>query len=293
VFRPIVCLLISVLTCPGQQSIGVRGSYHCGPGDLLDIRFFEVEDLDTQAPISAAGQISLPLVGAVSVGGLTTAEIEDRLEAMYREDVIKEPQISVSVAEFQSQPVTVIGAVREPGAYQLRGERRLLELLAMAGGLDEEVGGGIKLQRGSDEVITVSIGELLARPGPLTNILIKPHDIVEVERAGVVYVVGAVEKAGGFPVRDQRPMTVLRALSLAQGLSQFSSPQNAMVIRDLGAERREIPVALKDILRGRGEDVVLEMDDILWVPDSRAKSVLNRGVEAAIQMATGIVVWRR
>ena len=291
--RLIVCLLIAVLTCPGQQPIGVRGSYHCGPGDLLDIRIFEVEDLDTKAPISAAGEISLPLVGAVSVGGLTTTEIEGRLEAMYRENVIKEPQISVSVAEFQSQPVTVIGAVREPGAYQLRGERRLLELIAMAGGLDEEVGGRIKLQRGENEVITVSIAELLARPGPLTNILIEPYDIVEVERAGVVYVVGAVEKAGGFPVRDQRPMTVLRALSLAQGLSQFSSPQNAMVIRDLGAERQEIPVALKDILRGRGEDVILEMDDILWVPDSRAKSVLNRGVEAAIQMATGIVVWRR
>ncbi len=291
--RLIICLLIVVLTCPGQQSIGVHGSYHCGPGDLLDIRFFEVDDLDTQALISAAGEISLPLVGAVAVAGLTTSEIEGRIEEVCRRNVIKEPQVTVSVAEFQSQPVTVIGAVREPGAYQLRGERRLLEVIAMAGGFDEEAGGRIKIQRGVDDVVTISIGELLARPGRATNISIDAHDVVEVERSGVVYVVGAVEKAGGFPVRDQRPMTVLRALSLAQGLSQFSSPQNAVVIRDLGSERHELPVALKDILRGRREDVVLEMDDILWVPDSRAKSVMNRGVEAAIQMATGIVVWRR
>ncbi len=291
--RLIICLLIAVFTCLGQQSIGVHGSYHCGPGDLLDIRFFEVDDLDTQALISAAGEISLPLVGAVMVAGLTTSEIEGRIEELYRRNVIKEPQVTVSVAEFQSQPVTVIGAVREPGAYQLRGERRLLEVIAMAGGFDEEAGGRIKIQRGVDDVVTISIGELLARPGRATNILIEAHDVVEVERAGVVYVVGAVEKAGGFPVRDQRPMTVLRALSLAQGLSRFSSPQNAVVIRNLGSERHELPVALKDILRGRREDVVLETDDILWVPDSRAKSVMNRGVEAAIQMATGIVVWRR
>ena len=112
-------------------------------------------------------------------------------------------------------------------------------------------------------------------------------------KAGVVYVLGAVKQPGGFPIKDQEKVTVLRAISLAAGLDGHAAPQRSRIIRHLGAEKFEVPVAVRDILNGRARDIELETNDILFIPDSRAKNALSRGADAAIQMATGLVIWRR
>ena len=222
--------------------------------------------------------------------------------------------------------MSVLGAVRQPGVYQLQGRRRLLDVLAIAGGLSPEVGETITISRSgvqrpaSDELdlpispppvqvmsppdtnghparteeMRVFVRNLLSgAPGEVNNPFIEPHDVIQVAKAGVVYVLGAVKQPGGFPIKDQEKVTVLRAISLAAGLEGHAAPQRSRIIRQLGAEEFEVPVAVRDILKGRARDIELETNDILFIPDSRAKNALSRAADAAIQMATGLVIWRR
>ena len=138
---------------PAGYAIGVAGSYKVGPGDVLDIAVFEVEELSKLAPVGAGGRISLPMLGDVPVAGMTTREIETELERRYAVKYLNDPQLSVSVKEFRSQPVSVIGAVDKPGVYQLQGSRRLIEVLAMAGGFAPDVGDVITISRRPNETI--------------------------------------------------------------------------------------------------------------------------------------------
>ncbi len=387
--------LCSLLPSQGPRSnpIGVGGEYRVGPGDVLDIRVFEVEELSKPAVVSPRGTVSLPLIGEVSVEHMTTLEIEARLKQLYEINLLQDPQINVSVQEFRSQPVSVLGAVERPGVYQLQGRRRLVEVLAMAGGLTSEVGdvitisrspllerpdrapddgsrgagpqcppdalasehdpasqsehplhrgeplqgpaytvstqdsparkdpcpqrpprwapalrspganpGRVRLpefspgaqQRFSREEIQVSVRDLLMLDGSHgSNPLILAHDVIRVAKAGVIYVLGAVEKPGGFRIKDQEIVTVLRAVSLAGGLGRHAAPRKSRIIRQSGGLNHEIPLSIRDILHDRAPDSPLEPNDILFIPDSRAKSALSRSAEAAIQMGTGIVIWRR
>lgn len=323
-----VAALIALLGFPLQAAeesqIGVRGPYRVGAGDVLDILVFEVEELSRPAVVTPRGTISLPLIGEIPVKGKTTMEIEAVLKQQYDGDYLRDPQISVSVTGFRSQPISVVGAVQEPGVYQLQGERRLVEVLAMAGGLTEEVGESITISRHDDGTgnasvgpgadllgtaaarllidsgdaaggeIEVSIRELLtARDGGDANPIVEPHDVIRVSKAGIVYVMGAVEKLGGFVIKDQEQMTVLRAISLASGFGRHSSPQKARVIRQYEGVKREIPIRIKDVIEGSEEDLNLQANDILYIPDSRAKSAISRSIEAMIQVGTGVAIFRR
>jgi polysaccharide export outer membrane protein len=143
------------------------------------------------------------------------------------------------------------------------------------------------------EEIRVAVRALLAGASEGdNNPWTEPYDVIRVSKAGLVYVLGAVGRPGGYPI-EQESMTVLRALSLAQGLDGRASPQKARVIRQSKDGSQEIAIRIGDILRGAAADALLENNDILFVPDSRAKGALHRGAEAAIQLATGVIIWRR
>jgi polysaccharide export outer membrane protein len=291
-------------------AMGVSGSYGVGPGDVLDLKVFEVEELTRFVTVDSGGTISLPLLPPVSVAGLTTPEIEKELARLYREGrYLRDPQISVAVREFRSQPISILGAVEHPGVYQLQGRRRLLEVLAMAGGFSADVGGTITILQehpaeaengienaGPEQQVqragkVILVRELLTLVGE--NPVIAPRDIIRVGKTGSVYVVGAVGKPGEYTIRDQEVMTVLRAVSLAAGPVRNSAPQKAKVLRQTDAGRQEIEVRINDILHGRLPDLALQANDILFVPESRGKGALSRGAEAAIQVGTGVAIWRR
>jgi polysaccharide export outer membrane protein len=279
-------------------SLGVRGEYRCGPGDRLAVTVFEVEELSGPVSIDADGLIRLPLVGAVAVGGLTTGQIETRLAALYGKNLLQDPQISVAVEEFGSQPVSVLGAVKEPGVLQLQGSRRLLDVIAMAGGLSEQAGERILIRRpGADESappleIAVPVKQMLASGADSQfNPWILPHDTIQAETAGLVYVLGSVNRPGGFPIKDQEQITALQAMSLAEGSKPTASLQRAQIIR--GLDKTEIAISVKDVIKGKAPDPILLPNDILYIPDSRFKSASARGAEAIVQMAVGLVVWRR
>ena len=202
--------------------LGVRGEYRCGPGDRLAVTVFEVEELSGPVSIDADGLIRLPLVGAIGVGGLTTGQIEARLAELYGANLLQDPQISVAVEQFGSQPVSVLGAVKEPGVLQLQGSRRLMDVIAMAGGLSEQAGERILIRRpGGDEAappleIAIPVKQMLeAGTASQYNPWIQPHDTIQAETAGLVYVLGSVNRPGGFPIKDQEQITALQAMSLA------------------------------------------------------------------------------
>lgn len=281
-------------------SLGVRGEYRCGPGDRLAVTVFEVEELTGPVAIDADGVIRLPLIGAVAVGGLTTGQIEGRLAELYGANLLQDPQISVAVEEFGSQPVSVLGAVKQPGVLQLQGLRRLLDVIAMAGGLSEQAGEKILIRRpGLDEAappleIAVPVKQMLASGGDSEyNPWIRPHDTIQAETAGLVYVLGSVNRPGGFPIKDQEQITALQAISLAEGSKPTASLQRAQIIRGEGLDRTEIAISVKDVIKGKAADPVLLPNDILYIPDSRIKSASARGAEAIVQMAVGLVVWGR
>ncbi len=279
------------------QPGGRDAEYRVGPGDILEIAVFEVEDLGRSAAVSSDGSIRLPLIGAVPVGGKTPPEIETAISALYADGYLRDPQVTVSVVDFRSQPVSILGAVREPGVYQLLGRRRLSEVLALAGGLNDEVGEAIRISRaldGGQREIEVSVAKLLsAHPAPEDDPWVEPHDSIQVGKAGVVYVLGAVGRPGGFPIKDQEPMTVLRAISLAEGAEGVAARKKARIIRRREGVERESPIRLDRILLGEDADPELGPNDIVYLPDSKLKKSLNRGSEAVIQMATGLVIWRR
>jgi polysaccharide export outer membrane protein len=281
-----------------QASFAAGADYRLGPGDVVDISVFEVEELSRPAVIASDGTIALPLVGAVPLGGLTPREAADRLRLLYAAGLVRDPQVAVTIREYHSQPVAVLGAVAKPGVYQLRGSRRLSDVLALAGGLSSEAGSRITIARptpeGGEQAIEVSVAALLAADSAAANNpQIEPHDTIRVVPAGVVYVVGEVVRAGGFPIKHQETLTVLKALSLAEGLRRTSAPQRARILRRSQQGQSEISVKVRDVLAGRAPDPPLAPDDILFIPNSQARSAAGRAAEAAIQVATGVVIWRR
>ena len=291
-----LCLLapLTARALETGDELAVSGEYLLGPGDELQIDVFEVEELSSTVVLSADGTVGVPLIGRVEAQGRTALEVQHAITRRFADGLLQEPQVTVTVSEYRSQPISIVGAVKEPGVYQLKGRRRLVDVLALAGGFTELAGSTISISRAGspEDTIEVSIRELLQPEASETdNPWVAPRDVVRVAAAGVVYVLGAVRKAGGFPIRDQEPMTVLSAVSLAEGSEGTASLQNARVIRGRGPAKREIPVRVRDILKGKAPDSALEANDILYIPDSRAKTALNRGAEAVVQMATGLVIW--
>jgi polysaccharide export outer membrane protein len=294
------------------QTPAPRASYALGPDDQLIIRALEAEEISEKpVRIDLSGYIRLPLVGRVKAAGLTVEQLEAEIAGRLKE-FIKEPQVAVSITEFRSQPVSVIGAVKEPGVHQLQGRKTLIEMLSLAGGLSEDAGNVAKITRrlefgriplpgaaddptGQYSVAQVELRSVMEARNPQENVLIQPFDVISVPRAELVYVIGQVKKAGGFVLRERETMSVLQALSLAEGLDRVSAPQAAKILRQTpdGGQRTEIAVNVKKILEGKAGDVALQPQDILFIPASAAKAASLRAAEAAIQITTGMIIWRR
>src|SRR5712692_1394220 len=212
----VLASLLATAVAAGQQprlsrdeSFAPNVAYRLGPGDVIDVNVFEVEDLSKPVVISPEGAAAFPLVGAVELAGLTTSQAAARLRQLYSKNLIRDPQISVSVKEYHSQPVSVLGAAVKPGVYQLRGPRRLSDVLALAEGLLPEAGNEITIRR----TATAETLRVATRGSAEDNPWIEGGDAIHVSKAGVVYVVGEVGRAGGFPLKDQEQITVLKALS--------------------------------------------------------------------------------
>jgi polysaccharide export outer membrane protein len=310
----IMTALIALAAASAQTptaAVKEEKSYVLGPNDRITVRCLNAEEFPP-APIrvDSDGQITLPFVGRVRVAGLTVSEAEKQLTNQLSSFIVH-PQVALNVVESHSQPVSVFGAVNNPGAYQLEGRKTLTEILSMAGGLRKDAGRTLKVTRrtewgpiplssvardatGDFTVAEVDIEELVRGNTPSANVEVRPYDVVSIPPADLVYVVGQVRKPGGFTMTGRGDFTVMQAVSMAEGLDKTAAPKKAHILRRSGnSSRVEIPVNLETVMSGKAPDMALKADDVLFVPNNTAKSAGMKTLDTVIQLTTGIVVYGR
>jgi polysaccharide export outer membrane protein len=284
--------------------------YVLGPDDQIIIHAFNAAEIsDRPIQITGDGYINLALVGRVKAAGVSVSGLEQELTARLA-NYVRDPQVTVLVSEFRSQPVSVVGAVNTPGVVQLRGRKNLVEVIALAGGLKPEAGNTVTITRelskgrvplpgatddpsGQFSVAHVNLHSIMEAHNPQDNIVVETNDVVMIPRARLLYVVGEVQKPGGYVLSERDSVTVLQAVALAGGLTSLASPKKAKILHQGGDQltRTELPTNVNKILNGQAADVELRADDILFVPSNLPKSAGTKALQTAINMA-GVAVWK-
>lgn len=265
-----------------------------GTGDLLDISVYGLPDMAGKFRVNAAGDISVPLIKTQHVAGLTADQAERQLEkALVEGNYVKHPHVSVLIAEYSTQGVSVGGEVQKPGVYPIHSTLRLQDLIDQAGGFTNKAGRTVTITHRSlpakAQVIVLSKDPSKALEN---NVNVYPGDTIVVSTAGIIYVVGDVNHPSGFAIDKTDTLSVLQAIALAEGTKPNASLDRARLIRKTDDGPQETPIHLKEILAGKATDTLLQPNDILFVPDSAAKSAAKRSLEAILQVATGVAIYR-
>jgi polysaccharide export outer membrane protein len=290
------------------------------PNDLLFIQVFDVEQMTHEYRVSATGTLAFPLLAdPVRAAGMSPQQLAEVISQKCIEaGVLSHPQISVTVRESRIHAVAIGGAVKNPQIYPVFGRTTLMDVLSQAGGVTEDAGSSVTITRGEvarrvlaseagDAVeagksppvpptVSIDLRRLQETGDPSLNVEVYPGDRITVQHAGIVYVLGAVTRAGGFLLTAARQdMTVLKAVALAENLKSTAKGKKAMILRpnsSASGGREMIPVNLDAMVRGRAPDMPLQNNDILFVPDSAALRALHRAGEAAAQTAGLAVIYR-
>lgn len=272
-----------------QLSTTGSREYRVGAEDLLAIAFLDADKLNSEARVNGKGEIRLLLVGDVPVAGLTPDEVAAKLARLYlKGDYLRNPQITVAVKEYRHQKVAVTGAVKKPDSYALIGPRTLLDVLGMAGGLSEEASEVAHIIRSAAnlpasradvpqqpatparEMIVVDMNRLLIEGVSELNLSVGNGDVVYIPFAQTAHVVGSVMKPGSVFLKDN--MTVAKAVAMSGGLNPMFASSKATIVRmDKNGERLAIPINLGKIFKGQAEDVALQENDIVFVPESATR----------------------
>jgi polysaccharide export outer membrane protein len=263
------------------------------PGDLLDVSEFHIPEFHSTVRVAADGAIALPLIGEVNIKDMDEpAAARAIAAALVAHGMLLHPQVAVLVTAWVGQDVTILGEVARPGVYPYGVHHRLLDVISAASGLNVTAGGLVSIVHRDDPDNPQRITLDFAQSGRSDrNPELRPGDMVQVSRAGLVYVVGDVNRPGGFTVEPSQPMTVLSALSLAWGPSQNASLQKALLIHAQDDGRTVTTLNLKRMLRGQDPDLPIGERDILFVPDSAAKNLWNRTMESVVQSAAGVSIY--
>jgi polysaccharide export outer membrane protein len=250
-------------------------AYKIGPGDLLEIKVFELEQLSQVVRVSEDGSITLPLLGRIEVEGLTQEGIATRIALLLAEKYVKKPQVTVFIKEYKSKQVAVIGAVDKPGSYELVGRRNLLQMISAAGGFTDQAADEIYvLREGSDggtSTIAIDLKDLLINGNQKLNIPIEPNDVINipVDREIKIFVFGRVTQPGALKFKISEKVTLLKAIAQAGGWAE-GAKQTAVVItrKDKSGKEIQIRVNVKDIISGKRKDIPLQEGDVVFVPES-------------------------
>lgn len=252
--------------------------YKVGPEDLLEIDVFRVPELKTAVRVSATGFIQLPLIGKIDVSGRTVAEVETDISERLKK-YITEPAVSIFVKEYRSQPVSVLGSVKNPNIFYVTGQKYLLDMISLAGGLTQEAGDICIVQRTIEsdvntskiEKIVIDLNELLVNGQSELNIPLVAGDVIHVPKSGIFFVDGAVHSPGSFQIKGKT--TLVQALSMAKGLDYVASPSDIRIFRDNGKSERDVILVDYDaILSGNKPDIEIKDKDIIIVSKSGIKS---------------------
>jgi len=217
--------------------------YILGAGDLLQITVFEANNLNTTVRVSSRGYVTLPLLGQVQLKGLTAREAEIKIETLFRSKYIKDPHVSVFVEEHFSQRVTLVGQLKNPGTYDYLSKQRLLDVMALAGGLSEKAGRTVQIRRhgstpGEPNMLVVDLHRLIKEGRMELNIEINGGDIIIVPEAGYFFVDGAIRRPGSYPIRDN--IVISEALLTAGGIAPYALKDSFVLIRNFEDSGRKI-----------------------------------------------------
>jgi len=364
----------AVLETPQQVNDRIRAmsasarlmphDYVIGNGDLLALEVFDVKELSRDVRVSQTGSIGIPLVPVrLHVAGLTEVQAEQKIaEVLESNGLVSHPEVSLSVKERKSKPITVVGAVGHAMVYQADRPVTLLEVLAEAGGVANDAGDAVIVNRPAQDpasdlasdpsepppigpedpaplvastpvaskgsaressthqaavspaslpnahansptpadppplhnTITINLNDLMESGDATNNIILQAGDIVTVPHSGIVYLLGAVSRPGGFVLASDRgQMTTLKILALAGGLSPTAKGDRAVIVRkDAQGQQHEVAVDLKKVLQRKAEDIQLQPSDILYVPNSPGRQAMLRALEFGIALGSGVALYR-
>lgn len=246
------------------------------PGDLISIHVFEQPDYAPEVRLNADGSVLLPLIGSVDFSGTTISQAERIVEQRLMDaQIYRNPQVTITLVEGQNQVATVVGEVHQ--VVPIVGSRRLLDVLAVAGGLPATASHVITISRpGLAEPLIVDLGTDPLHSG-LVNIPIFPGDTIIVSRIGVVYMLGAFKTPGTIPLTQYSPLTLMQATALSGGLNFSGKYDDVRLIRTDGDRRTVVKLDIQRVLHGKDPDPILQANDIVFIPDSTLKSSISNG----------------
>lgn len=279
-----------------------------GVDDLISLSVADCPELTRTFRVSSDGTLPLPILKQrINVLGKYPAEIEKSIsEALINEQILVDPIVSVSVAEYRSRPISVMGAVHHPITFQALGNLTLLDALSQAEGLSPEAGAEILVTKVPSEqnglsaslVQRIPVKGLIDAADPALNIKLYGGEEIRVPEAGKIYVVGNVKNPGAFPVHDGTETTVLKVLALSEGLLPYASKEAYIYRREAGANNQnEVPIDLSRIIERKSADVVLKPNDVLYIPDNKHRrmtmAALDRIIGFGTSTASGVLIWGR
>ncbi len=281
----IILFLTIPLSAQGEKALKLQennqekivNEYVIGPRDLLEIKVFESPELDQTVRVSEDGSITIPLLGKVTVGGMTKDAVENKIAGLLEvRQYVKNARVSVFIKEYQSNSVSVIGAVKSPGMYELIGKRTLLQIITQAGGFADNAGDSLFVLRevpnGGERSISIDLEDLVIHGDQKLNISLQANDVINVpvDKVIQIFVFGCVKSPGVQSFRLSDKVTLLQAIAKAGGFAEGAKKKAVLIKRkNKDGEEININVNLKDIIKGKKPDIELQKGDVVYVPESK------------------------
>jgi len=296
-----VLLVNSIKVMPAQQVSApqppVVPAIRIGSGDMIDVTVYDSADLSGRYRVNENGDISVPLLGQMSVQGKTADEVQRLIEKSYIDaDVLRHESAhaTVFISEYATQGVVVTGEVKAPGVYPALGVRMLNDILTTAGGVTAAASSSVVIWHHDDpgHPFTVEYNPTVLSP-VVPQVQILPGDTVMVPKAGMIYVVGNVNHPGGYVLDMRTQMTVEKAIALAEGQRAASSLKHAQLVHTQANGKKEMRVVdITKINEGKNADVAMQDGDILYVPRSGGKAATMQALTSMLGIGTTVVTYR-
>jgi polysaccharide biosynthesis/export protein len=287
-------LFIGSLVC-ASTLMGQQESLVIGPGDLLRIQVYDTPELEQHPRVDDAGNAPLLFAGNVAVAGKTPAQAASLIAAaMVEAQLMRHPQISVTIEQYAKQAVSVLGEVNKPGNYAISTPRSVLDVLSMAGGLNQLADRHIVIRRQkTPEQQEIYFAASDARANIQTDVKIYPGDTMLISKTHFVYVLGDVARPGGYPMStSDTPMTLLETLSQAGSPNRTAVLSGAKLIRKRPGGAQQTKLDISEIENGKQADFAMEADDVIFVPFSYAKNFVLTGSSVAASVASAALYVR-
>jgi polysaccharide export outer membrane protein len=285
--------LFALILCITASSLAQKESLLIGPGDTLHVQVYDTPEMEQRARVTDSGDLPLVFLGNVKVAGLTPGQAATLIEQkLVSAAIMLHPQVTVRVDAYATQNASVMGQVLKPGVYEIDTRRKVIDVLALAGGLTDVADRHITIERHSDpnqkiEYYYSNDAGVALQDDPM----VYPGDTVVVPKAAIVYVLGDVLKPGGYPVStNNSKITVLEALALAGYANHSAAVGRSKLVRRTPTGVQEIDLPINAMQKGQKADVALLPDDVVYVPFSFLRNVAING-QSILASATSAFVY--